>query len=116
MFVLQGGERMKNKLLKDLYDCFYAPPELPVPKQEIEECHRALIDVLDKPERRLVLQIIDAKDRIVEDTSIDSFISGFELAWKLSMELNNYENERSVSCRMVKKLGARFASQKEEEK
>ena len=116
MFVLQGGERMKNKLLKDLYDCFYTPPELPAPKQEIEECHQALIDVLDKPERRLVLQIIDAKDRIVEDTSIDSFISGFELAWKLSMELNTYENERSVSCRMAKKLSARFASQKEEEK
>ena len=28
MFVLQGGERMKYKLLKDLYDCFYTPPEL----------------------------------------------------------------------------------------
>ena len=77
---------MKNKLLKDLYDCFYTPPELPAQKQEIEACHQALIEALDKPERRLVLQIIDAKDRIVEDTSIDSFISGFELAWKLSMQ------------------------------
>ena len=86
-----------NKLLKDLYDCFYFPPELPAQKQEIEECHQALIEVLEKPERRLVLQIIDAKDRIVEETSIDSFISGFELAWQLSMELNQYENERSVS-------------------
>lgn len=86
-----------NKLLKDLYDCFYTPPELLAQKQEIEECHRALINVLDKPERRLVLQIIDAKDRIVEDTSIDSFISGFELAWQLSMELNQHEKERSVS-------------------
>ena len=107
---------MKYKLLKNLYDCFYTPPELPTRKQEIEECHQALSEVLDKPERRLVLQIIDAKDRIVEDTSIDCFISGFELAWKLSMELNHYENERSVSCLMAKKLGARFASQKEEEK
>lgn len=42
MFVLQGGERMKNKLLKDLYDCFYTPPELPAQKQEIEACHQAL--------------------------------------------------------------------------
>ena len=86
-----------NKLLKDLYDCFYVPPELSAQKQEIEECHQALINVLDKPERRLVLQIIDAKDRIVEETSIDSFISGFELAWRLSAELNHYEKERSVS-------------------
>lgn len=106
---------MKNKLLKELYDCFYVPPELPVQKQEIEACHQALIEALDKPERRLVLQIIDAKDRIVEDTSIDSFISGFELAWKLSTELKNYENERLVSCR-TGRLGARFALKKEESK
>lgn len=106
---------MKNKLLKELYDCFYIPPELPAQKQEIEECHQALIEVSEKPERRLVLQIIDAKDRIVEDTSIDSFISGFELAWQLPMELNNYENERLVSCR-TGRLSARFALKKEEQK
>ena len=48
-------------------------------------------------------------------TSIDSFIAGFELAWKLSIELNHYKNERSVSCRTAMGLGARFASAKEEE-
>ena len=57
---------------------------------------------------------IDAKDRIAEDTSIDSFIAGFELAWKLSMELNHYEDERSVSCRTAMGLGACFASKEEE--
>ena len=36
MFVLQGGERMKYKLLKDLYDCFCTPPELQAQKQEID--------------------------------------------------------------------------------
>lgn len=76
---------MKYKLIKELYDCFYTPPELSAPRQEIEDCHKALIEMLEKPERRLVLQIIDAKDRIAEDTSIDSFISGFELAWQLSI-------------------------------
>ena len=101
-----------NKLLKDLYDCFYTPPELAATKREIEECHRALSEALGKPERRLVLKIIDAKDHILEDTSLDSFISGFELAWQLSMELNNYENERLVSCQ-TGRLGARFALKKE---
>ena len=101
---------MKYKLLKDLYDCFYTPPELPAQKQEIEECHQALSEVLGKSERRLVLQIIDAKDHIAEDTSIDSFIAGF------AVELNHYENERSVSCRTAMGLGARFASAREEEK
>ena len=105
-----------NKLLKDLHDCFYTPPELAATKREIEECHRALIEALGKPERRLVLKIIDAKDHISEDTSLDSFISGFELAWKLSIELNHYENERSVSCRTAMGLRARLASKREEEK
>ena len=54
---------MKYKLLKDLYDCFYTPPELPAQKQEIGECHHALSEVLGKLERRLVLQIIDAAVR-----------------------------------------------------
>ena len=89
---------MKYKLLKDLYDCFYTPPELQAQKQEIDECHQALSEVLGKTERRLVLQIIDAKDRIAEDTSIDSFIAGFELAWRLSIELHNDESERPFSC------------------
>ena len=103
-------------LLKDMYDCFYTPPEFSEQKQEVEECHQTLIQVLEKPERRLVLQIIDAKDRIVEDTSIDSFISGFELAWQLSMELNQYEKERSASCCTARRLGVLSMSGKEETK
>ena len=103
-----------NQLLHDLYDYFYSPPELSVQKQEIEECHQALIKRVDKPERRLVLRIIDAKDRIAEDTSIDSFISGFELAWQLSIELNQYEKERSVSRRAAKRLGVLSMSGQED--
>ena len=104
-----------NKLLKDLYDCFYTPPELTPPKQEVEECHQALIEVLGKTERRLVLQIIDAKDRIAEDTSLDSFISGFRLAWRMSAELNHYDDERPARCQAAEKPGARFTLKKEDD-
>ena len=103
-------------LLKDMYDCFYTPPEFSEQKQEVEECHQTLIQVLEKPERRLVLQIIDAKDRIVEDTSIDSFISGFELAWQLSVELNQYEKEHSVSRCTARRSGALSMSGQEKAK
>lgn len=74
---------MGPKLLKELYDHFYTPPAQTEQKQEIENCHRALIEVLEKPERKLVLRNIDGKDQIAEDLSIDSFISGFELAWRI---------------------------------
>ena len=97
-----------NELLKDLYDCFYAPPEFSAYRQEVKECHQALIKALEKPERQLVLRIIDAKDHIIEDTSINSFISGFQLAWKISTELNHYEDEHPISCKNSKELGAHF--------
>ena len=85
-----------NELLKALYDNFYEPlPETEL-KKEIEDCHQQLIETLDKPERRLVLQIIDAKDQIAEDKSIDSFIAGFRLAWRLSNEFNMYEKARPM--------------------
>ena len=83
-----------NELLKALYDGFYEPLLAPKLKTEIEACPQELIERLEKPERRLVLQIIDCKDQIAEDLSIDSFIAGFRLAMRLSQELNTYDEGR----------------------
>ena len=85
-----------NKTLIALYDSFYTPPGMDQDKVEIEEAHQLLIERLDKSERKLVLKIIDGKDRIAENLSEDSFISGFLLAWTLANELNQYKNEHSV--------------------
>lgn len=103
---------MENKLLKELYDYFYIRPELDEQENEVEECHKALIAALEKPERKLVLRIIDAQDYIAEQTSLDSFIADFELAWRLSIELQNDENERSFSCR-TRRTDARFVWEEE---
>ena len=86
-----------NETLKALYDSFYEKLPATQLRAEIERCHQELIEKLNKPERKLVLQIIDCKDQIAEDLSIDSFIAGFRLAWKLSQELNIYEKERPIS-------------------
>jgi len=86
-----------NELLKMLYDNFYEKLPATKLKSECERCHQELIEKLSKPERKLVLQIIDCKDQIAEDLSIDSFIAGFRLAWKLSQELNMYDREHPIS-------------------
>ena len=86
-----------NEMLKALYDSFYEKLPATQLKAEIERCHQELIERLEKPERKLVLQIIDCKDQIAEDLSIDSFIAGFRLAWKLSQELNIYDQEHPAS-------------------
>ena len=86
-----------NEMLKALYDGFYEKLPSTQLRAEIERCHQELIDKLEKPEKKLVLQIIDCKDQIAEDLSIDSFIAGFRLAMRLSQELNTYEKEHPVS-------------------
>lgn len=84
-----------NTILTALYDSFYTPPQAADTHAEIQAIHRQLILNLAKPERRLVLRLIDAKDRLAEEISVDSFICGFRLAWRLANELNSYpENGR----------------------
>ena len=103
-----------NETLRMLHNRFYTPLPMAESEQEVETCHRQLIERLDKPERKLVLRIIDAQDSIREQTSFDSFIAGFELVWRLSIELHNDENERSFSCR-TRRTGACCVSNEESE-
>ena len=87
-----------NETLRSLYDRFYTPLPLVEAEQEIEACHHHLIERLEKPERKLVLRIIDTQNLIAEERSIDSFLCGFKLAWELSNELNHYESGHPSRC------------------
>ena len=83
-----------NETLKLLYDRFYTPLPMAEASHEVETCHRQLIERLDKPERKLVLRIIDAQNLMIEQRSVDSFICGFRRAWEIANELNHYMEER----------------------
>jgi len=98
-FVSKNKEALMRQILESLYDIFYEPlPEAEL-KQSVNECHWQLIDRLEKPERKLVLRIIDAQDQIAENLSTDSFIAGFQLAWRLASELYLREKERPTRVR-----------------
>lgn len=86
-----------NNILQLLYDRFYTPLPMIEDRQEIEQYRRMLIERLDKPERKMVLRIIDAGDRIANELSLDSFICGFLLAWEMTSELNHYQDKRPAS-------------------
>ena len=99
-----------NETLKALYDSFYTLLPMPDLETEVKTAHRKLIERLDKQERRLVLQIIDTQDAIANNRSLDSFICGFKLAWRMTHELDDYKNERPETG-----LGARSPYQDEDE-
>ena len=86
-----------NDTLKQLYNGFYTPLPMAETEQEIEDCHKQLIERLEKPERKLVLRIIDTQNHIIEERSLDSFLCGFRLAWELANELNHYQENRHLS-------------------
>ena len=83
-----------NDALKQLYNRFYTPLPMVEAEQEIEDCHKQLIGRLEKPERTLVLRIMDHQSLIAEERSMDSFFCGFKLAWELAFELNHFETNR----------------------
>ena len=85
-----------NDTLKLLYDRFYTPLPMEETEQEIDDCHRQLIERLEKPEGKLVLRIMDNQGLIAEGRSMDSFYCGFKLAWELAYELNHFETDRHL--------------------
>lgn len=66
------------------------------PLQEVENAHQQLRRSLEKPERRLVLSIIDNKDLISGARARESFECGFWLAWRLFSQLHTYDSGRSL--------------------
>lgn len=86
-----------NETLKSLYDRFYTPLPMVEYEQEVEICHHQLIERLEKPERKLVLQVIDTQNHIIEERSLDSFLCGFKLACELTNELHHFEESRHLS-------------------
>ena len=80
-----------NELLYELYNKLYTPLAMSKQRAEIYHCHHKLIDILDKPERKLLLTIMDRKDEIADELAFDSFICGFKLALQFSAALRLYE-------------------------
>ena len=81
-----------------LHTCFYTPLKQAELEQEVNECHRQLIERLEKPERKLALRIIDAQNAIADNISMDSFAHGLKLGLRLSEELRQLETRCDYCC------------------
>lgn len=79
------------KRLDDLYHDFFTPPKLLDLKSSIEDNHKILIDHRSKEERKIVLRIIDALERICNFQTKSSFIQGLKLGFEPTTELQNYD-------------------------
>lgn len=87
---------MMQSILDELYDQYSRHTAQSEAQRGIDESHKQLIAALDKPERKLVLRIIDNKDLIAGAHNKESFRCGFWLAWQLFTQLGSYDSGRSL--------------------
>ena len=97
-----------TELLKTLYWNLYTPYVNEEATQKLDDCHKQLIDVLGKPEWKLVLRIIDGKDRLADEIGLDSFIFGFKLATQLAHELKSKTDTFTANKTLVKMSVVQF--------
>lgn len=105
---------MKN-ILEELYNSYNNSVPDPTAQAEVDNAHQALIRSLEKPERKLVLRIIDNidnKDLIAGARARESFECGFWLAWRLCTQLSMIDNGRLLEQQL--KAGGRFVMGQED--
>ena len=93
-----------NDYMTALYQRFYREPDFTELEEEMEQTRQEVRDCLDKPQRRKLMQLVDAQNLLREKTSLASFIAGFKLAWGIAKELEadglysfDYEQEQRAS-------------------
>ena len=78
-----------DNILKALYSHFYQVPDSTQEELRIAANHQLLRQRLSSRNRKLVLRIMDNKDLIYSDVSLDSFICGFRLAWQIANQIQD---------------------------
>ena len=81
--------------LRELHRKFWKELPKPVDERQCDEAFRELMHRLAKPERKLVLRLLDTRGLLAENAAFDSFACGFRLALELTTESQQHQKERS---------------------
>ena len=73
--------------MKALHLRFYREPECAQLRQEIDEARETLRARLGREDKRTLLHLTDGLSLLREETALESFVSGFQLAWGMAREM-----------------------------
>ena len=88
------------RALQDRFDT--EPPKDVEMKEEADQIFKDLCSNLNRAERNRLLRLVDIQDARREKTALQSFISGYKLAWGIHRELTDeppYSYERDQEDR-----------------
>ena len=70
-----------------LHQRFHKEPECREVRKELEAVHQELYQVLDRRGQEQLLKLADLENELLDETSLESFLSGFKLALGIAVEL-----------------------------
>ena len=77
---------MKDYMLA-LHQRFCKEPECREARKELEAVHQDLYQALDRQGQEQLLKLADLENELLDETSLESFLSGFKLALGIAAEL-----------------------------
>ena len=70
-----------------LHQRFCKEPDCREVRKELEAVHQGLYQVLDRRGQEQLLKLADLENELLDETSLESFLSGFKLALGIAAEL-----------------------------
>ena len=86
--------------MKALHARFCREPELQSVQEKLRRAYREIKEKVDQQDQETLLQLADLENELREETSLTSFIAGFQLGMGIAGELEPYcfedEEEKQV--------------------
>ena len=81
---------MIHDYMKALHARFCREPELQKAREELDQAYKEIKARLGQQDRETLLQLADLENELREETSLTSFIAGFQLGMGIAGEIEPY--------------------------
>ena len=93
--------------MKALHARFCREPELQKVRAELDRSYREIKARLGQQDQETLLQLADLENELREETSLTSFIAGFQLGMGIARELEPYSFEDEEEKQAIERVKAR---------
>ena len=98
--------------MKALHARFCREPELQKAREELDQAYKEIKARLGQQDRETLLQLADLENELREETSLTSFIAGFQLGMGIARELEPYSFEDEEERQATERAKMRYSQVK----
>ena len=98
--------------MKALHARFCREPELQKVQEELEQAYREIKARLGQQDQETLLQLADLENELRDETSLTSFIAGFQLGMGTARELEPYSFEDEEERQATERAKMRYSQVK----